>query len=481
LPKIALAIGQMDLENDQTSKKDTVLAHLINGFRVGTSIHMWPDHAEYCDLGINGKVYIWRSTLHNVMYAVCGGNLYRINGEGDKTDITGASLTAGIPPTFTEDRHSVYVAAKSPIYKISGNQALVNAGGQAPINVTSLAYLSGFLVANGDDPAGGGLPGDFAYSDTIGGDGVPTYATWSYENNASKPDGLQGLIATPEDYLYAIGTESVDVSYISGNVENPFASNKAASQSFGTPSPHAIAYDSQSVYFPAIIQGNRQIVRLVGGRTPQIIGFPVGVPVQDIADISSATAHMCGHRGQTFYVITFPTANVTIDDLFSPSLTLAFNTKAEEWSILGAWDQYQAQYGAYLGASFAYDGITRFAGGNDGKIYTLTTESRIDGPIMLHRWRNDGRMEWGNARNIPLGTIGDRIGPKKQRQCGRYYKRQDEFIFANGGTRTALRTGWRTWGKLSNLKQSNEYAYDLKRGDTGVVLDGIEEDITVVA
>ena len=481
MPKIPLAFGQMDLENDQTSRKDTVLAHLINGFRVGTSLHMWPDHAEYCDLGEGGAVavYVWQSTLHGVKYAVCAGKLYRVNGEGQKTEIADTNLTSGVPPTFTEDAHHVFVAAASPIHQISGDVVLFNAEGDAPLNVTSLAYLSGFLVANGEDPNGGGLAGDFAYSDTVGEDGVPTYAVWSYENNASKPDALQGLIATADDYLYAIGTESVDVSYISGNVENPFTSNKAAAQPFGTPERHTIAYDSQSIFFLSIIQGNRQIVRLGGGRTPQIIGFPIGVPVQN-ADITGARAHLTGHRGQTFYIITFPQANVTIDDLFFPSLTLAFNIRAEEWAILGQWDDMQGRYGDYLGQSFAYDGTTRLVGGGDGKVYTLADESRVDEPVMMHRWRNDGRMEWGNARSIPLGAIGDRIGPKKQRQCGRYYKRQDEFILANGGTRMSIRTGWRTWGKLG-LKISNEYAYDVKRGDIGVVFDGVEEDIKVVS
>lgn len=478
MPRIPLAIGQMDLESDQTGRKDTVLAHLINGYRVGKDIHMWPDHEVFCDLAGSGPVYVWYSTLHAALYAVCDGRLYRSDGAGAKKLIADAALTFGTPPTFTEDAHSVFVAAASPIYRISGDTAAVLQGGQAPINVTSLGYVSGFLVANGQDPNGGGLPGDFAYSDTQGEDGTPTYEVWAYENNASKPDALQGLIATPDDYLYAIGTESVDVSYISGNVDNPFAPNKAAAQPFGTVERHTIAYDSQSIYFLSVVQGNRQIMRVQGGRTPQIIGFPVGVPVQD-ADITGAVGYVAGHRGQTFYIVTFPQANVTIDDLFFPSLTLAFSIRAEEWYILGQWDAEQGQYSSYLGASFAYDGTTRYVGGKDGKIYRLAVESRTDAPVMLHHWRNDGRLEWSNPREVPLGALGERRGPQKSRQCGRYYQRQDEFLFANGATRMAIRTGWRTWGKPSSYKTSVMYAYDVKLGDVGVVFNGVEEDVQV--
>jgi len=478
MPRIPLVFGQMDLESDQTSRRDQVLAHLINGFRVGSSIHMWPDRAEYCDLGENGNVYVWQSTLHGVKYAVCAGKLFRVDGEGQKTEIAGPVLSLNTPPAFAEDAYNVFVAAASPIYKITGDTGAAIAGGQAPVIVTSLAFLSGFLVANGQDPAGGGLAGDFAYSDTQGEDG-PTYAVWSYENNATKPDALQGLIATPDDYLFAIGTESVDVSYVSGNVESPFSSNKALAQPFGTPERHTIAYDSQSIFFMAVIQGNRQIVRLVGGRTPQIIGFPLGVPVQD-ADITGARGHMVGYRGQTFYVLTLPQANVTIDDLFFPSLTLAFNVRAEEWAILGEWDADQGRYTAAVAQSFAYDGATRYIGGNDGKVYTLSDGVRADEPLMLHRWRNDGRLEWGAARSLSLGAIGDRRTPLKSRQCGRYYKRQDEFILVQGNMRTVIRPGWRTWGKPIDQKISNEYGYDVKRGDSGVVFNEVTEDIKVV-
>jgi hypothetical protein len=476
MPQIRLLTGKMDLESDQTSRKDEVLAHLINGYRVGDSLYIWPAKVEHVDLGIDAPVYAWRSNLHNSLFAVCDGVLYRV-ANGVSTEITGTALQAGTPPTFTEDAYNVFVAANSPIYRITDNAAAEIAGGQAPVYVTWLAFVSGFLLANGTDPAGGGLAGDFAYSDTQGESG-PTYAAWSYENNASKPDALQSLIATADDYLYAIGTDSVDVSYISGDASNPFASNKAAAQPFGTPARYSVAYDKQSIYYLSVIEGNRQIVRLVNGRDPQIIGFPVGVPVNNAERVDDARAFLMGFRGQTFYIIHFPTANVAIDDTHHAALTLAFNIRAEEWSILGLWDSGAALYDAYLGASFAYDGDTRYVGGNDGKIYTLTDEARDDEPIFEHKWRDDGNLEWGIARQKSLGTIGQRRTPLRSNQCGRYYKRQDEFVLNSGSVRMSIRTGWRSWGTLKS-KTSHEYVYDMKRGDEGFVFNGVEERITV--
>lgn len=794
MPQIPLVYGPMDLESDQSSRKDAVLAHLYNGFRVGQSIHMWPELAEHCDLGTGKPVYNWYSVLHGEHLAVSDGKLYRI-ANGTATLLTGTALDATAPPAFAEDASRIFIAANSQIhfytpgdarvyrpraeetdpvvsntlsvttlgqglsfygvgitststtggvihysttdvngghyrlYKIvngvttevaadeapgadksitlsglargaytvrlkmvsladastvilsdeltlsvqpdvvsiiggvfvvtehsnnapyftaqptvvvndatsatisygtaddednhyqaalsldngatwtviaddetpgadksyalntltpatsyraflrltatAGNATQITSGrlmittpsaaetpaagdsplvfsrqpeltatadtsislrystadtdgnhykveyslnsgatwaeareiekpgtdktvdidgldadtsyivrlrltsrpSQCPVNVNSLAFLSGFLVADGQDPNGGGLPGDFGYSDTQGDDG-PSYDVWSYENNASKPDALQRIVSTNDNSLFAIGTESVDVSYISGDVNNPFASNKGAAQSFGTPAKYSIAYDSQSIYFLAVIAGNRQIVRLVGGREPQIIGFPVGVPIQQIEDVTGAKAFLMGFRGTPFYIITFPTANISIDDSYHKSLTLAFNIRAEEWYLLGEWDAEQARYDAHTAISFAFDQTTRYIGGSDGKVYTLN-DTAPDCRTLTHRWRNDGDLEWREGRVVSLGAIGDRHLPVKQRQCGRYVKRQDEFIFASENTRMTIRTGWRNWGKNAR-KVCREYLYDLKRGDAGVVFNGCEEIVEVV-
>jgi hypothetical protein len=204
----------------------------------------------------------------------------------------------------------------------------------------------------------------------------------------------------------------------------------------------------------------------------------VGVPVNNAERVDDARAFLMGFRGQTFYIIHFPHANVNIDDTHHDELTLAFNIRAEEWSILGQWDTSSGLYDAYLGVSFAYDGNTRYVGGNDGKIYTLTDEIRDVEPMLEHRWRNDGNLEWGNARQLSLGGIGQRRIPLRSSQCGRYYKRQDELTLNSGDVRMSIRTGWRSWASMK-AKISHQYVYDVKRGDMGFVLNGIEEDVTV--
>lgn len=466
MPQLKLAIGQMDLERDNSSTDDFVSAQLYNGYRVGSSFYGIQGTKSYLNLGTNVQVDgDYYSSIHNVRIAVSNGKVFTISG-GVKTEIAGTSLTIGTSVSFTEDKNAIFFAANSNIHKLASGVLTVMAG-QSPINVTSLAYISGFLIAKGDDSAGSPVAGDLWYSDDTG------YATWGVFNNEALPDALQCVLATFNE-VYAIGMDTIEVSYLSSDAASPFSTNKAAVQPFGTMAPYSVAFDKQSIYMLTEIGGNRRIAKLIGGRDAQIISFSVDVPIDDIADVSNAKGWIEGFKGQTFYVINFPTANITICDQVHESLTLAFNIRSEEWDI---WGEYgEGNYKRHPANTFLYiesEG-KRYVGGTDGIIYELDPhtfmtgatatrtairtgwrswgklskkkfcnayfydmkrggESDVTEPYMIHRWRNDGSAEWTQGRMISLGKVGERRIPQVSRGCGSYYKRQDEFIFSEPG------------------------------------------------
>lgn len=465
MPNIKLNIGKMNISTDNSSSNDDVLSHLYNGYRIGNSIISIPGHTEWCDLGV-GNVTIdgsYYSVLHDVKIVIAGGNAWTIDPTGNATQLSGVSIPQGIPASFTEDRKAVYFAANSSIHKYGGGTSVSILSGQAPRNVTSIAYISGFLVAIGIDSTGAFVPGDVWYSDN------DEYTIWEVFNAEAISDKVQNVFVTYSE-LYAIGRESVEVNYLSGDTSNPFAANKAASQPFGTPAPYSVAFDQQSIYYLTTVGGARRIARLVDGRQPQIISFSVDVPIDNIQDVSNARAWMHSINGQSFYVITFPVANVTIGDMFHQSLTLAFNILLEEWYIWGGWFDQLGQYRRYPADTFLYvePWGKRFVG-YEGKIYEVSGDSFPDSVlrpairtgwrswgltsvqkvchkytydikrgesstdiVMLHRWRDNGNLEWRNPREVSLGATGQRTLPKESYRCGMYYKRQDEFIFPAG-------------------------------------------------
>lgn len=464
MPQLKLNIGAMDLESDISATNDAVIAHLYNGYESGQSIKSIPGHVEWLNLGvgefsIDGDYY---SNIRDTRLVVSNNRLFKVSQNGGSVELTGTELTPGVPVSFAEDRDAIYFAANSNIHKYDGVSVSILSG-QAPINVKSIAFISGFLVAVGSDSTGAAVPGDIWYSDSSG------YTDWEVFNNEAVPDAVSSVFVTYSE-LYAIGTDSIEVNYLSGDVNNPFSANKAASQPFGTPAPHSVAFDQQSIYYLTTIGGARRVARLVGGRQPQIISFSVDVPVDDITDISNARAWLQSINGQSFYVITFPTANVTIGDMVHESLTLAFNIRAEKWYIFGGWHDQKGQYGRYPADTFLYvePWGKRFIGYN-GKIYEVSGNTFPDSIlrpairtgwrtwgltsvqkvchkytydikrgesatdiVMQHRWRDNGNLEWRNPRAISLGASGQRTLPKESYRCGMYYKRQDEFIFPAG-------------------------------------------------
>lgn len=462
MPELALAIGRMDLEGDRTARKDDVSAHLYNGFRIGQSIYGIPGYTLFCDLGmgnvtVDGDFY---STLHGFRLVCCSGRVWTLDEDGTATEVTGASFQAGIPVSFTEDRDAVYFAANSYIHRFDGSLTVM--GGQSPRNVKSVAWIKGFLLAAGDDATGTPIPGDIWYSDDEG------YATWEVFNNELLPDPVQSIFVTFSE-VYAIGRESVEVAYISGDANNPFASNGAASQPNGTPAPYSVAFDSESIYFLTIIGGSRRLCRLIQGKQKELISFAVDVPVNDITDVSGARAWIQSFRGQAFYVCSFPNANITIGDMTHESITFAFNLKVQEWYIWGKWNTLTGEYQRYPADTFLYiePWNKRFIGHN-GAIWEVTGNSfngetirpsiltgwvsrgAISKPkfvaaytydikrgvgsattaaTFIHRWRNDYNYEWSGPRLVSLGVQGDRRGPSRVFQCGKYQSRQHELIF----------------------------------------------------
>ena len=474
MPEIKLSFGKMDLESDASRKGDTVSALLYNAYRNGDNWHRFPGLTEFADTNSNHPVYVYYSTLHNVCLAVGGENingyadLYSIASNGAVTLIPYASFAVNTPACFTEDATRILIAANSRIHVYTvATGVLTVLGGQAPENVTWLSVLRGFLVANGQDGGGGGLPGDFGWSNDV------DYAVWNYENNAVRPDALQAILTTANDDIFMIGRESIEINKLSDDASAPFYVDKSASQSYGTPAAQSIAFDGQNVYMVVAVGGNRQILRLMNGREPQLISFPVSVPLDDINDLSDMTAYLLGTRGRTFYMLTCPTASITIEDQVQSGLTLAFDIRNEEWYIAGDWDSQSGEYNTFRGVSFAYAEPwqnKRLIGGDDGKIYLLDHSAKKYGedsirmalrtghvrhgtnnvktaieyaydfkagvgdqttvnPVFVHRYRSDGKTQWV-TRQIKMGASGNTYTPKSH-QCGQYKKRQHEFVFTD--------------------------------------------------
>lgn len=480
-----LPIGSgSNLDISDTSAADGVCVSAINAYqdRAGAWRAM-PGCAQYADLGTNGDTWAYYSVQFDVLLvAVAGKAFAQYAKDGAITELTGVNITAGEVPTFAEDSATIFFAADSQINSFVPGASAVSVVSTGPINVTSLVYIGGYLMARGD-VAVGNVIGDTHYSD----DKVNGYATWEVYNNESRPDALQALVVAYEQ-IYNIGRSSLEVSYIDGTV--PFSVNKNAAQHFGTMARHSVAFDGESIYYLSEVAGSRKVVSLQGGGAPSVISFPIDIPLEQFERIDDARGFILAFKGQNGYCITFPTANVELDEHIYSELTLFYHLQRKEWLILGQWNTDTASYGGYRGVSFCYVepwGL-RLIGGRDGKLYQLQDTELTDYDTefkFLHRWRDDGKREWKPAKEVSIGKLGEYKRAPKKGPNGTFHTRQHELIYvdlsdAGEVFRAVIKSGNIAHGTSGRGKRSQYYHYDIERGKGQFVLNGIQEEFEML-
>lgn len=484
MPLIPLPIGAgINLDTDDSTLHDGSSVAYYNCYiDRGNAIKTIPGCVEYADLGTGPgeEVFPYYSKQLDVMLAISSGRVWaKIGTGGTFTELTGAVLSAGAVPSFTEDGTDIFFAADGPINKYGAT--ITQLGGNAPDRVTGLAYIGGYILAVGDNSTGA-VAGDTYYSD----DKINGYALWEVYNNESRPDGAQALVVAYEQ-VYNIGRASLEVTYIDGTV--PFSVNKNASQHFGTPAAQSVAFDGESIYYISEVTNARKVVKLTGGGAPQILSFPIDLPIEQFESVSDARGFIMAFKGQNFYALDFPTANVEIDEQFFSSVTFAYHIQKQQWLIFAKWNADQGQWESYRGCSFVYAepwGV-QLIGGRDGKLYQLSSEHAVDyvnESVFTHRWRDDGRKKWSLPRTISLGVTGDYSRPRESRQNGRYIYRQHELCFSDlsdaGEQFRALVKSGHINHQADVHKVSNRYVYNVVRGKHEFTINTISEDVTLL-
>jgi hypothetical protein len=393
-----------------------------------------------------------------VQVAVSGGKLWRLSPGIGAVYVGTVSIIPGTPVSFADDGTSIFFAGNSQVYETDGNTVGVFATAAELDGVTSIVYHQNFLLMNSSDP----VEGDTWYTDKALGGGWNPLEQY---NNQLLPDTLLKLVST-SSFIYNFGPDSTEVTFRDGAV--PFSVNPSASISFGLAAKNSVDFDGQSMYFLSVVGQARRVVMLQPGGSPQIISFPVDLPIDEMDRVDDAYAKILTVKGQTFYVITFPSANVTYNDQFWPAFTIAYHAQLKNWIQLGKWNSANGVYEQFPLTSYLYlesDG-QKLCGGIDGIIYDFSGHSGERGVIrtghmrnkdlgirkrcdrytydvarglgdynteqfFIHRWRDDSKQDW-EERRISLGKLGqtDRNrGTTETWRCGVYFEREHEFVF----------------------------------------------------
>lgn len=328
-----------------------------------------------------------------VMYPTPGYSLF--------TDLTQVGLTGtGAVRGFTEINGDLYIVSGSRLVKVTTTSSgynyaavgtLSTATGRCSIscNTVELAISDGqsgyvynlttgafSVISGGSFPAGGGVT-NFTFQDgyfLAGVNGTKriiqsdplsggSFQAQAFSDVTSFPDNVVS-VQSDQLQLYVFGPKLTEVRFDSGAIPFAFEKVQGVLIQAGCAAPDSILKVGTTLMWLARDAMGKAYVAALKGHQIQVISTaPINEALERYATVSDAFAYAYREADNQFYVITFPTANVT----------WAYDTK------MGMWHQRSVNGGRDLpDHCVAWQG-GHLVGESTGKLYWMSQDYSTDG------------------------------------------------------------------------------------------------------
>jgi hypothetical protein len=217
-----------------------------------------------------------------------------------------------------------------------GGQLFITSGGNGYILDLATNVLTQVAALNGIATMGAAIDGYFLALDAATGtfyasdllDGL----TWSTgtmfaQRNAAPDPWVAMAVLGP--YIYLFGSLTMEIWFNSGSSPFPFAKHPSGLSQWGIAAPFSWAVCDTSLVWLGATRSGRGFVLRASGFTPEVVStYPVQLAMGGYETVSDAYGDSYKEAGHTFYVLSFPTANVT----------WAFDLQMSQWAKRGSWD-----------------------------------------------------------------------------------------------------------------------------------------------
>jgi hypothetical protein len=133
----------------------------------------------------------------------------------------------------------------------------------------------------------------------------------SFASAEASPDNVVSLIIDHKE-IWIFGNNSTEVWYDAGQPDYPLAPIQGAFIETGCAAPYSVAKMDSSVFWLGTdARGAGMVYRARGYQPQRISTHAIEYAIQSYSTISDAIAYTYQQDGHMFYVLTFPTANVT--------------------------------------------------------------------------------------------------------------------------------------------------------------------------
>jgi hypothetical protein len=248
----------------------------------------------------------------NVLYVVAGSVFYSVTATYSATafDTTSYTLTviasnvAGTGPvSMVDNGQQIFIATNPKGYIYNIDTGVFNQIGDPDFpGAVTVGYVNGYFVFNEPNSARVWVTALY--------DGNNIDAL-SFASAEASPDNVVSLIVDHKE-IWIFGNNSTEVWYDAGQPDYPLAPIQGAFLETGCAAPYSVAKMDNSVFWLAAdARGYGMVYRARGYQPQRISTHAIEYAIQSYATISDAIAYTYQQDGHFFYVLTFPTANVT--------------------------------------------------------------------------------------------------------------------------------------------------------------------------
>ena len=270
-------------------------------------------------------------------FAVIGTSLIEIDKFGTQT-VRGTVAINSSPATFAYNGDG-------------GDQLFVTSGTNGYIMNLSTNVVTQITALNGKATMGGQMDGYFialdAATSTFYISNLLAGLTWTtgtdFAQRSKMPDPWVAMKVNPP-YIWLFGTETTEVWYNTGQ-SFPFAPHPSGLIGYGCDAPFAVALVGSALVWPGTSVAGGVYVLQASGFTPEVVSsVPQQFAMSGYATTSDAVADSYTDLGHTFYVLTFPSEDVT----------WAWDVTTGQWTERATWIAEQGQYIAWRPRWHAY-------------------------------------------------------------------------------------------------------------------------------
>lgn len=367
----------------------------------------------------------------NMLYAVSGNKLYKINSSYISTELATLTTNSGFV-SFADNGITLVV-----VDGVYGYAHTLGSGTAAQITdpdfnaADQVTYQDGYFIFNWKGT------GKFFISDL----NSTSFDALDFATAEGNPDQVIALISDHRD-LWMFGTQSTEVFFNSGNADFPFERVQGAFIEHGCAAAFSVAKMNNSVFWLAQDNQGNGIVYMAKGYQPQRIStHAVEYAIRSYASISSARAYTYQENGHHFYAINFPQALTT----------WVYDTATGFWHERTS--TYEGEFGRNRADCHAFAYNTHIVGDyQNGKIYELSAQIYTDDGEEITRQRVSPHVSSGSKRlfynsfqldmETGVGLDGEMQGtdPKAMLQ------------FSDDGGHTWSNEKWASFGKIGKRK-----------------------------